>query len=292
MGIELKVINGLIKFFERIKANSERVIHELKFMKYTEMFDERDDDIYVATFIKSGTTWMQMILYQLTTDGNMNFNHIYDVSPWLRNLAETGGEIKPWPSPRIIKTHEAYHQVSRYRKGRYIYVIRDGRDVAVSLYHHARNYNNNNINFEETFKETFVESGETNWFEFNRAWLENKHCLPVLYVLYEDLKNDLPTQLDRIANFLHVQVKTEDIPRILERTTFAFMKQHETKFGEQPPVQKMERVYNQFIRTGNSGEGKEMMSAEQLGFFNQQFQQQLSGFEVVKAYADANTVKR
>ena len=27
--------------------------------------------IFIVTFPKSGTTWMEMIMYQLTTDGNM-----------------------------------------------------------------------------------------------------------------------------------------------------------------------------------------------------------------------------
>lgn len=253
MSFEIKTLDALIRLFTKIQGSAGRTIHNLNFMKYQYLFDERDDDIYVATYLKSGTTWMQMILYQLTTNGDMNFNHIYEVSPWLRNLSEIEGKIPELPSPRIIKTHEYYSQINRGRKGRFIYVVRDGRDVAVSLFHHHKSYNNSEITFDQSFKDAFSEQHEANWFEFNKHWLENKRELPILYVRYEDLKNNLQGELQRIAQFINIDLKPEDMPRILERTSFQFMKTHETKFGEQPPQQKHEPVYNQFIRSGKTG---------------------------------------
>jgi hypothetical protein len=44
-------------------------------------FVPRPDDIFIVTYPRSGTTWMQMILYQLTTDGDMTFAHIEQVCP-------------------------------------------------------------------------------------------------------------------------------------------------------------------------------------------------------------------
>lgn len=284
MAIEIKIIDSIINFLQRLRNSADHAVKELKFTKYMYLFGERDDDIYVASYVKSGTTWMQMILYQLTTDGDMNFTHIYDVSPWLRNLAVTDGELKEWPSPRIIKMHDAYRTIPKSRKGRFICVIRDGRDVAWSFYHHEKNYVNNNITYEECFNMLFTNKDQVNWFEFTKEWLENRNGFPVLYVRYEDLKNDLGTQLARIADFIGVTVKKEDVPRIIERISFPFMKEHEKKFGEQPEAGKFEKVYNQFIRVGSTGEGVKQMDDKHYQLYKAEFDKNLAGYDIVKKY--------
>ena len=104
------------------------------------IFGERKDDIYISTYPKSGTTVMQMILYHLTTDGSMDFNHIYDVSPWIRNASFRSQKPPNLPSPRLIKTHDHYKDFDKNTKGRFIYVYRNGMDVAVSHFHQETNY--------------------------------------------------------------------------------------------------------------------------------------------------------
>ncbi len=49
---------------------------KLKFLQLKHLkFVPRPDDIFIVTYPRSGTTWMQMILYQLTTDGTMGLAH-------------------------------------------------------------------------------------------------------------------------------------------------------------------------------------------------------------------------
>ena len=67
-------INKVLANFARYFFN---LSNKFKFEQYKIIFGEREDDIYISTYPKSGTTLMQMILYHLTTDGRMNFNHIY-----------------------------------------------------------------------------------------------------------------------------------------------------------------------------------------------------------------------
>lgn len=286
MNWEIKILEWAIGFFSAIKKNAENAVQELKFMKYELQFDERDDDIYVATFLKSGTTWMQMILYQLTTDGEINFNHIYDVSPWLRNLSSKGGKLPELPSPRIIKTHDPYSKINKYKKGRYIFIIRDGLDVANSLYHHRKNYVNGKITYDENFEMTYRTKGVMNWFDFNKQWLENKKNLPILYVRYEDLQMNFEHELSRIAKFLSIELKQENISRIRERCSFNFMKAHEEKFGEQPPKEKHEIIYNQFIRSGKVGEGEKVISPTDKAFFYKQFNAKLGKFSIMNIYKE------
>lgn len=252
-----------------MKAGREIFLSEL---------EDRPDDIYIVTFPKSGTTWMQMICYQLLTRGKMDFSHIYEVSPWLTNAATNDGdvrEINDLPSPRVFKSHEPYDQFDPNNKRRIIFVYRDGKDVAVSFNHHLTNYNNPKQTLSNTYKKYFSLEEEYNWFSFTKSWLENDDGLNILYVNYQDLKNDFDSSIQRIANFLDVALTDEDLTRVKERSSFKFMKQHEDKFGEQPTDK---RIFNQFIRRGAVGDGKELGGSE-LQHFNKAYDHFVRQFE-------------
>ena len=114
-------------------------------------FQPRPDDIFVVTYPRSGTTWTQMILYQLTTDGRMDFAHITQVCPWFERALKAGRDLDALPGPRVFKSHLPYRRIP---KGpcRYIYVARDGKDVAVSYYHFYRSHMGYKGTFEEFFE--------------------------------------------------------------------------------------------------------------------------------------------
>ncbi|MBA7550607.1 hypothetical protein ES705_43126 [subsurface metagenome] len=57
------------------------------------------------------------------------------------------------------------------------------------------------------------------------------------------------------------------------------MKKHEDKFGEQPPEPKPQFVYDQFIRKGKSGEGKDMLSDKQRKWFIVEYCAKIQRFE-------------
>src|SRR5829696_2074828 len=99
-------------------------------------YHPRPDDLFIVSYPKSGTTLMQMMLYQLTTDGEMDFPHIESVSPWLEAYLHSGQEkfVDDMPSPRIFKSHLPYSYMPRGVRS--IYLARDLRDVIVSAYHH------------------------------------------------------------------------------------------------------------------------------------------------------------
>lgn len=234
---------------------------ELKTLKYHLEFGERDDDIYIVTYPKSGTTLMQMMVYQLTTDGNIDFNHIYDVSPWTDNDVFRDIPPRDLPSPRIIKSHRPQKKFDKSTKGRFIVVVRDGMDVAVSQYYQARNYNNPDLEFNTFLDDFFVK--EDNWFGFSKGWFQNKKKMNILYVRYEDILHDFESTLFKVAAFLQVEVNQADLPRITERCSFDFMKQHEDKFGDEDPNKESRKKYDQFIRKGKTGEGKVYFNQEQ-----------------------------
>ena len=52
-------------------------------------FKPRSDDVFVVTPPKCGTTWMQQILHQLRSGGDMSFDEINDVVPFIELAYDT-----------------------------------------------------------------------------------------------------------------------------------------------------------------------------------------------------------
>ena len=76
-------------------------------------YDPRHDDVFVVTQMKSGTTWMQHVIYEILMRGQGDLvetgRTLYGVSPWLESLRSVSLADAPLigaerPS-RIIKTH-------------------------------------------------------------------------------------------------------------------------------------------------------------------------------------------
>ena len=232
-------------------------------------FRPRPDDIFVVTYPRSGTTWMQMILYQLTTDGRMDFAHITQVCPWFKRRRKAGQDLEILPGPRVFKSHLTYRRIP---KGpcRYIYVARDGRDVAVSYYHFYRSH----MDYKGDFDEFFVKflAGDVSYGSWRRhveGWWAHRADPNVLFLHYEELVNDLAGGLHKIARFCELDVDSGRFGDVVERCGFAFMKKHESQFD---PLLGMlwERGTrpNAHIRDGRAGGWKEHLSPEQRSRFD------------------------
>ena len=264
-------INKILANFARYFFN---LSNKFKFEQYKIIFGEREDDIYISTYPKSGTTLMQMILYHLTTDGRMNFKHIYEVSPWIHNASFLGQKPPDLKSPRIIKTHDNYRDFGKKIKGRFIYVFRNGMDVAISNYNQQKNYNNPNLKLDKYLNSFFKQK---KWFKHTREWMNNKNKHSILYIRYEDLLNNKTKEIERIISFLGIPVNKKAINRALKYSSFEFMKKNENLFGEQPKAS--EKIFNQFIRKGKTGEGKSLLSKEQKEKFMIYYKQMVKNVE-------------
>ncbi len=240
----------------------------LLYLDYT----ARPDDIFIVTYPRSGTTWLQMILYQLTTDGNMDFAHIGEVCPWFERVALNKRNIHRMPSPRVFKSHLPYIWIPK-RVCRYIYVARNGKDVAVSFYHFYKShfrYKGTFSDFYKRFMRGWVVWGS--WFYHVSQWWKHRDRLNVLFLRYEDLVSDLEGTIRKIIAFLDLDVPEERLPEIVHRCSFQFMKQHEEKFDfafELLLEQGM--TPSTFLRRGREGDWTEYFSPEQSARFDEKF---------------------
>ncbi|KAJ7374486.1 Sulfotransferase, cytosolic, 1B, member [Desmophyllum pertusum] len=79
-------------------------------------FETRPDDVFVVGFPKSGTTWMQEIVWQIFNDGVVHSETNFQRVPFLElasNPRIPQPDIKTMPSPRILKTHLPYDVIPK-----------------------------------------------------------------------------------------------------------------------------------------------------------------------------------
>src|SRR3954454_13692140 len=92
-------------------------------------FVPRPSDVIVAPFAKCGTTWLQQIVHSLRTGGDLDFDDISRVVPWIETAHDLGLDLdaEQRAEPRVFKSHLAWTEV---RKGaRYLVSLRDPRDA-------------------------------------------------------------------------------------------------------------------------------------------------------------------
>jgi hypothetical protein len=221
-------------------------------------FHPREDDIYVVSYPRSGTTWMQLMLHRLAGRDDLEFTHISQVSPWFeRSLAlgtMTAGDFEGFPSPRIMKSHLPYGWLPR--PGRYIYLWRDGRDVALSYFHFYRSH----LGFQGDFAAFFRRflRGDLqyrSWFGHVHGWTAHADAPEILLVRYEDLIDDRAAILRRVAAHLGMAVTEARLARVVAETSFDMMKGQEAKFDHATALLLERGGAGRFVRRGVTGEG-------------------------------------
>ena len=122
------------------------------------------------------------------------------------------------PSPRNFKSHLLFEALPYYPEWKYIYLVRDGRDVGVSYSHHLRSYLpeylNENLpeNFSD-FWDNWVETKEDkfeywSYWKHIKSWWQVRNLPNVLLVHYHNLIHDKSQEIDRISEFLNLNINT------------------------------------------------------------------------------------
>ncbi|CAN7942741.1 unnamed protein product [Ixodes hexagonus] len=187
-------------------------------------------DVFIVTYPKCGTTWMQCILYQIYT-GGAPVTSIKDFAERLPFLERTGAEgLGDLPRPgSAIKTHMLYDQNRVSQQAKYIYVARNPYDCCVSFYNHYKHlpvYQFQDGTFDEYFEQFIrgeVDFGD--YFDHLLSWYGHRGDPNVLFVTYEDLKQDIRFWVQKVAGFLgnqygdNLRHDPDAIDRIVDATS-------------------------------------------------------------------------
>ena len=211
----------------------------------------RDDDIVIANYSKSGSTWLQQIVGQLVFGGALDVE-LAEVTWWVDMRVPPKdvklARLEAQQHRRFVKTHLPLDALVFSPSAKYLYIGRDGRDVAWSLFNHHVNANQgwyDSVNEPpgrvgppleppttddpvQYFRDWLAGDGWPFWSFWDnvRTWWPARRLPNVLMLHFRDLKADLEREIRKIAAFLAIDVDAGAWPRILEHCGFEYMKTH------------------------------------------------------------------
>ena len=218
---------------------------------------------------------MQQILHQLRTGGDADFDSIDAVVPWLElqregmSLHDIISRFENIHDPRIFKTHCTYEQTPGSETVKIIMSSRDPRDCCVSFYHHVMDMTEDarkRVGFDQyhTLDDVFEAWLQyAAWYRNIQSWWPHFHDDNVLWLRYEDMKRSAENSIDQIITFLGWDITPDQRSKVLEYSSFEWMKTHSEKFTRQGGSAKPSFKPGGFIRKGRVGDHKTKLSTEQ-----------------------------
>ena len=194
-------------------------------------FRPRPSDVLLASYPKSGTTWMKALVFAIMSrkvyplrDHPLLRLNPHDCVVHLSGAYATGKEavVEALPSPRIMAVHMPFSTlpasvvVDSSSGCKIVYVWRDPKDVLVSLWHYYRKLRPEEAHVSEfhDLYESFCQ-GDTvfgPWWDNVLGYFRASVEMPtrVLFLRYEDMLEDTASAVVAIANFVGCPFSAEE----------------------------------------------------------------------------------
>ena len=245
-----------------------------------ELFENnlRKTDVFLVGHPKSGNTWMAYMLAMLANNDykqRVNVSNVGEFIPTIHDADYRIAEYSDLSDPRIFR-NEGPKYPELYPKT--IYILRDPRSVLLSYYHHCV-HDTGRTDWKITdFVDEMITQGcirslepfLVRWDRQVETWLERAQSQPVIFVKYEDLKQNCYAVLERINNFIELECDEKTIRLAVERGGFSNMRKDEEKYGaESYPGEQGKKGY--FVRKGKVDSWKEEMPGEVIETIEKSF---------------------
>nr|GLL35449.1 flavonol sulfotransferase-like [Ipomoea trifida] len=233
-------------------------------------FKPHPNDVLLASFPKSGTTWLKALLFSIVNRATFNNDDMmhpllnsspHELVPWLETYASTNRTNPRPPESFLFSTHLAYPSLPeqiRSSSCRIVYVFRDPKDVLVSFWHFfnkMRPKESSSISLQEAFNQfTRGASPYGPYWDHVTSYYKASIQFPnkVFFVRYEELKTEAV-----------VHVKSFDKLSNLE------VNKNGSLFGKDLSGRTVSVINKAFFRKGQIGDSKNHLSEEMREILDQ-----------------------
>lgn len=242
----------------------------------------QDEDAFVVTFPRSGTTWTDQIVHLLVNHGEQGEKRLTDAVPWLETLPHRPNGmqefLKSMPERRMFTSHLPLPLMPRSKDttAKYVYVARNPKDVATSYYFHDQSKGGYEGTWEEHFQ-LFLNGDLTfgSYFEHVLPWWEvSQRDKNILFLKYEDMKNNLADNITRIASFLNIQAEAHLIDQVVTLSSFKSMSSNQNTNFDWIPQRAGVPTH---FRKGDIGDWRNHFTEEQSQKLDAVFMEKMKG---------------
>ena len=238
-------------------------------------FVVRDDDVFIVTYPKSGTTWMKQIIHLLANNGEQGDRNLDEFVPYIEgthqdridNPQEFVDILEGINGRRYFVSHLPYTLMPGVSdtQAKYIYVARNPKDCAVSFYHFMLNVVGvETVGAWDEFLGLYLEGNVYYGLVFDHFlawWQASQRRDNIIFLKYEDLHEDLAHIVQMIVKFIEVPLTPALLGSVIEQSSFSAMKANSKSEQNQ--------ILNRYIRKGIVGDWQNHFTSEQNAIFDE-----------------------
>ena len=223
------------------------------------------DDIFIVSYLRSGSTWARFLFGNLVQDEPITFANVNQLVPLIYDFPDRMLRRMP----RLLKSHECFDP----RYPTVIHIVRDPRDVAVSFYYYNVKVGVIPDRYPmEDFIDRFIAARVVgyadrhgNWEDHTLSWLRLRQGKPgYRLVRYEDLLSNTTAEVAKLVPLLRTNLSAERIQRAVELSSASQMRSLESKQWKSWETTKNSRSDIPFVRDAKSGGWQGKLSAESV----------------------------
>ncbi|XP_027157192.1 flavonol sulfotransferase-like [Coffea eugenioides] len=275
-------------------------------------FRAQPSDILLATYPKSGTTWLKALLFSITNrtcishpDQNPLLTaNPHELVPMLESYAAEN-PVNPKPPNSLMHTHIPYNSLPESTKSSgcpIVYVYRDPKDVLVSCWHFVNKLKPEavpRISLAEAF-EKFSKGASPfgpywnhvlGYWKASIEWPER-----VFFLRYEDLKKEPCFHTKRLAEFLGQPFTTDKegeslVSKVVEFCSFKNLSNLDVNKTGSHSVVGFRVIENKiYFREGQVGDSQNYLEREMMDHLDQVTEESFKKFHL-KAFSSEDDEK-
>ena len=219
------------------------------------------DDQILASFPKTGSTWIRYFLYTLLSQRlNNQSSSIDSMNSKMPEFANKNFFNK-WiftETPRIVKTHQKGLGV--FKNNKVALIVRDPRDIVISYYNYLNGLRSSNSHgsLSQVMRDNRV--GFKPFFNHFDSWRNSAK----LILRYEDLKNKPNSSFAKLATFFDIKRNSDEIASAIKSSNFANMRIAQEKSQD---LMAEFKEGHQFLRAGRTDQWRDLFTVEDIEYY-------------------------